>query len=256
MARSVDTAYVTLATNDAYALGALVLCHALKETQTVHTLVVLVTEGISAEMLHRLEQAFDQVVSVQQIDSNDHEMLALLRRPELGVTLTKLHVWRLRQFNKVVFLDSDVFPLQNIDDLFDRPELSAAPDAGWPDCFNSGLFVCVPSEITFNALTSLLTSEGSFDGTPACGPGAGLGLGAGVGPGSGGGDARPLTRLCFSLFLCALNLVAGGDQGLLNQYFSHWSQQPDCRLPFVYNVVPSIFYTYGEGCLLPRSATG
>jgi len=166
-----DTAFVTLATNDPYALGALVLCHSLKEAGSAHSIVCLITDGVSQEMISRLETTFDLVVSVAQIDSNDREMLELLRRPELGVTLTKLHVWRLTQFNKVVFLDADTLVLQNIDDLFDRPELSAAPDIGWPDCFNSGLFVCVPSEITFRALTSMLLTEGSFDGAPIRLPG-------------------------------------------------------------------------------------
>ena len=31
--------------------------------------------------------------------------------------------------------------MKNSDELFDRNEFSAAPDAGWPDCFNSGVFV-------------------------------------------------------------------------------------------------------------------
>ena len=28
--------------------------------------------------------------------------------------------------------------VQNCDELFDRPEISAAPDIGWPDLFNTG----------------------------------------------------------------------------------------------------------------------
>jgi len=42
-------------------------------------------------------------------------------------------------------------------------------------------------------------------------------------------------------------IVPGGDQGLLNQYFSQWSQQSECRLPFVYNVVPGVYYSYVGG---------
>jgi len=64
-------------------------------------------------------------------------------RSELGITFTKLHCWRLIQFKKGVFLDADTLVLRNIDDLFQREELSAAPDAGWPDCFNTGVFVFV-----------------------------------------------------------------------------------------------------------------
>jgi len=54
--------------------------------------------------------------------------------------------------------------LQNVDDLFDREELSAAPDIGWPDCFNSGVFVYRPSEETYSALLQLAITQGSFDG--------------------------------------------------------------------------------------------
>jgi len=54
--------------------------------------------------------------------------------------------------------------LQNVDDLFDREEFSAAPDVGWPDCFNSGVFVYRPSEETYRALLHLAITQGSFDG--------------------------------------------------------------------------------------------
>ena len=45
----------------------------------------------------------------------------------------------------MVFVDADTMPLSNIDDLFQYEELSACRDAGWPDCFNTGLFVLKPS---------------------------------------------------------------------------------------------------------------
>ena len=41
------------------------------------------------------------------LDSGDAAHLALMARPELGVTLTKLHCWTLTQFSKCVFLDAD-----------------------------------------------------------------------------------------------------------------------------------------------------
>lgn len=54
--------------------------------------------------------------------------------------------------------------LSNIDELFDREELSAAPDPGWPDCFNSGVFVFRPSLETYGKLLQYCTEKGSFDG--------------------------------------------------------------------------------------------
>jgi glycogenin glucosyltransferase len=124
-----------------------------------------------------------------------------LARPELGVTFTKINCWLLEKYSKCVFLDADVVVLRNIDDLFEREEFSAAPDAGWPDCFNSGVFVYKPSAETFRKLTEFASQQdASFD---------------------------------------------GGDQGLLNAFFSNWRSSDISRhLPFTYNVTSNTFYSY------------
>lgn len=54
-----------------------------------------------------LETVFDEVILVNVLDSGDSAHLALMKRPELGVTLTKLHCWELTQFSKCVFMDAD-----------------------------------------------------------------------------------------------------------------------------------------------------
>lgn len=54
--------------------------------------------------------------------------------------------------------------VRNSDELFERDEFSAAPDVGWPDCFNSGVFVFRPSVETFNNLVQFAVEKGSFDG--------------------------------------------------------------------------------------------
>ena len=111
-----------------------------------------------------LQSVWDELEDIEELDSRDGERLRLLNRPELGVTFTKLHAWRLVRFDKCVFLDADTLVLYNVDELFEREELSAAPDVGWPDCFNSGVFVFKPSLETFERLLELAISEGSFDG--------------------------------------------------------------------------------------------
>ncbi|RZC40559.1 app1-like, partial [Asbolus verrucosus] len=193
-------AWVTLATNDSYSLGALVLAHSLKQVGTTKQLVVLVTPGVTNPMREKLSSVFDVVQEVNILDSKDETNLRLLKRPELGVTFTKLHCWRLTQFDKCVFLDADTLVLQNCDELFDREELSAAPDVGWPDCFNSGVFVYRPSNETYEKLVQFALEKGSFD---------------------------------------------GGDQGLLNLYFSDWSTKDISKhLPFIYNLCSTACYSY------------
>lgn len=104
-----EFAWVTLATNDSYALGALVVAVSLKKVNTVHQLAVLVTPGVTPSMRERLQTIFNVVEEVNVLDSKDAANLALLSRPELGITFTKLHCWRLTQFEKCVFLDADTF---------------------------------------------------------------------------------------------------------------------------------------------------
>ncbi|KAM4814872.1 glycogenin-1 isoform 2-T2 [Thomomys bottae] len=195
-----DQAFVTLATNDAYAKGALVLGSSLQQQRTTRELVVLITPQVSDAMRKALETVFAEVITVDVLDSGDSAHLTLMRRPELGVTLTKLHCWSLTQYSKCVFMDADTLVLANIDDLFEREELSAAPDPGWPDCFNSGVFVYQPSAETYSQLLHLAAEQGSFD---------------------------------------------GGDQGLLNTFFSSWATT-DIRkhLPFIYNMSSIAIYSY------------
>ncbi|PIO74451.1 glycosyltransferase, family 8 [Teladorsagia circumcincta] len=142
-------AWVTLATHDGYAQGALVLAHSLKAVGTTKKLHCMLTNTVSPSLRDELASQFDEVTYVDVLDSNDQENLALIQRPDLGCTFTKLHCWRLTQYTKAVFLDADTMVLQNADELFERPEFSAAADIGWPDCFNSGVFVYVPSMETY-----------------------------------------------------------------------------------------------------------
>ncbi|KGL92755.1 Glycogenin-1, partial [Charadrius vociferus] len=159
-----DQSFVTLATNDSYVKGALVLGSSLQQYRTTRKLTALITPQVSNLMRRVLETVFDEVILVNVLDSGDSAHLALMKRPELGVTLTKLHCWELTQFSKCVFMDADTMVLSNIDELFEREELSAAPDPGWPDCFNSGVFVYRPSIETYNQLLQFATEKGSFDG--------------------------------------------------------------------------------------------
>lgn len=193
-------AWVTLVTNDAYSPGALTLAASLRRVETTKKLVIMVTKGVSGNVLNTLIQAFDEVVSVEEMDSGDLANLTLLERKELGITFTKIRCWTLTQYTKCVFLDADTLVLQNSDELFDREEFSAAPDAGWPDCFNSGVFVFRPNLNTYKELVAHAVTTGSFD---------------------------------------------GGDQGLLNTFFSSWAHKDIAKhLPFTYNMVASATYSY------------
>jgi len=77
---------------------------------------------------------------------------------------TKLHIWNLIQYHKVVYLDSDCLVVDSIDDLFERPSPAFSPDVFPPDKFNAGVIVLSPSRHTFNQLLEALPRLSSYDG--------------------------------------------------------------------------------------------
>ncbi|KAJ2522652.1 Glycogenin-1 [Coemansia sp. RSA 1939] len=183
--------YATLLTTDTYLHGALTLAASLRETGTQNEIVCLVADSqLSRPALQRLETMFDRVINIPILDSNDESNLLLLGRPDLGTTVTKIGVWSLTEYKRIAFLDADTLVLQSLDSLLEldpiksfsdhdmtvgndlRPNggmaneglLAAAPDLGWPDCFNSGVFVAAPSISTHAGLLQLLSTRGSFDG--------------------------------------------------------------------------------------------
>lgn len=166
-----------------------------------------------------LQDLFDEIIEVRSLDFNDPVViknrvnLSLLgNRGELAFTFMKFHLWKLTQYDKVLFLDSDVLPLDS--DLFEifshvenqtSDQIAAVPDCGWPDLFNSGVLVIKPSIEKFEELEELASEELSID---------------------------------------------GADQGILNQFFNPLCHDGEritewVKLPFFYNVtVPGAGYQY------------
>ncbi|KAH9997698.1 hypothetical protein BJV74DRAFT_883311 [Russula compacta] len=167
-------AFVTLLTSDYYLPGALTVAAALKDIHPSPALppevdfqtVCLVTpETVDIASIKLLRKAFDVVVGVEIIQGDNERGLQLLGRPDLSTVLTKLHIFRLSQFSKIIFLDADVLPIRPLSHLFTLPhDFSAVPDVGWPDIFNSGFMVLSPGEDKFTELMELSKTKGSWDG--------------------------------------------------------------------------------------------
>lgn len=88
-----------------------------------------------------------------------------MNRPDLLFAFTKINLWRLTQFRKIVYVDADIVALRAPDELFDLPDtFAAAPDVGWPDIFNTGVMVLSPHMGDYWALRTLAGSGDSFDG--------------------------------------------------------------------------------------------
>jgi len=158
-AASQTRAYATLITGgEDYIFGAEVLAKALRATGSLVPLVCLVStdlmppslsgrgdgrpvkkqqaeEAARKEMLDRLRLAGYAVRFVTPIANPNTN----LERKWFQSTFTKLHVFNLTQFDRVVYLDTDVLVLSNLDHLFALPieHIAAAPDMLPPDKMQS-----------------------------------------------------------------------------------------------------------------------
>ncbi len=122
--QSKKCAYVTfLMRNDSYLPGAMVLAHKLRKLNTPHDLVCLITKDITGQACYALNELYDHVIRVDEIEIHHKRRQERQDRPFL---FTRFQVLRLGHdgdlgvgYDKIVVLDADVLPLDDYDALFD-----------------------------------------------------------------------------------------------------------------------------------------
>ncbi|CCI39581.1 unnamed protein product [Albugo candida] len=83
----------------------------------------------------------------------------------LNSAYTKLHIFGLKEYQKIVYIDADALILTNIDELFDLDtNFAAAPDIFPPDRFNAGVLVVKPDYNVFQELLAKARAVKSYDG--------------------------------------------------------------------------------------------
>ncbi|KAL4911241.1 hypothetical protein BDW74DRAFT_164799 [Aspergillus multicolor] len=108
---------------------------------------------------------YDELIPVYRMTNHTPANLWLMERPDLIATFTKIELWRQTQYKRIVYIDSDVVAIRAPDELLDLDvDFAAAPDVGWPDCFNSGVMVLRPNMQDYYALKALAERGTSFDG--------------------------------------------------------------------------------------------
>ncbi len=156
-------AYATTLTHgDAYAPGVEALGRSLRATGTIEPLVLMVTPDVPQEARTRLARQGWRLREIQPVKNPTPASQQLF--PRFDKVFTKLRAWELEEFDKVVLLDADMVVKGDIDELFDRPELAAAPDFLLPDRFNSGTMVLEPSRDKLARMLDQLARETTYDG--------------------------------------------------------------------------------------------
>ncbi|CAN0914273.1 Putative UDP-glucuronate:xylan alpha-glucuronosyltransferase 4 [Linum grandiflorum] len=151
-------AYVTvLHSSEAYVCGAIALAQSIKLANSTRDLVLLHDSSLSQSSLFGLRLAGWSTRLIQPIRST------FAKKGSYNEwNYSKLRIWQVKDYTKVVFIDSDLLVLRNMDDIFKYPQLSAAPNDD--HLFNSGIMVIEPSECTFDDLMSKTSLIASYNG--------------------------------------------------------------------------------------------
>jgi len=158
------TAYVTVLSTDNYLDGVLVLNESLRMCRAKYRLYALVGSEVSNNVRDTLAR-----VRIEQIDAPPINVPVEIKQANVASdhhrhwagVFEKLGVFSLCQFEKIVYIDSDVLVIKNLDELFDRPPRSAVIADRYPgneDCtdLNAGLMVIEPEPTLTNQLAAFL----------------------------------------------------------------------------------------------------
>jgi glycogenin len=205
-------AYVTLLSTPDYLPGIEVLAASLRRVRSRHPLFIVVTDRIDSSTCAIAERYASGLIRVSHIEnpvrSEDY--------PHWNNTYSKLQIFGLTQFEKIVFLDADMMVCTNIDDLFERPHFSGVNSGGdlpWHKdwlAINTGLLVIEPSSAEYAKMISLVGQLDTYD---------------------------------------------HGDQAFINVYFPEWPDRAELHLAHGYNMLAYQMHSYASlfGYRMPTS---
>ncbi|KAK7332970.1 hypothetical protein VNO80_29729 [Phaseolus coccineus] len=153
-------AYVSiLHSSEAYVCGAIALAQSILQANTnfPNNLLLLVDKSIGPESITALKAAGWKIQRIKRIFSPFAKRGAYNQW-----NYSKLRMWQLTTYDKIIFIDSDLVLLSNLDHLFVYPQLSAAPNE--KVLFNSGLMVIEPSQCMFRKMMNKTLKVRSYNG--------------------------------------------------------------------------------------------
>jgi hypothetical protein len=106
--------YTTLLASDDYLYGVLGLYYSLLEVDSKYPLHIVVTDNISQDSLNILKQLDIPYNIFPRIDFLHEEAL-------YQITFNKFHIFGLKEYDKVCFIDADAIVNKNIDLIFSHP---------------------------------------------------------------------------------------------------------------------------------------
>lgn len=148
---------MTLLYGDEFVLGVRVLGKSIRDTGSKKDMVVLVSDGVS-DYAKVLLEADGWIVEKISLLSNPNR----IRPTRFWGVYTKLKIFNMTNYRKVVYLDADTIVIKNIDDLFKCGKFCA--NLKHSERLNSGVLVVEPSEALFKDMVKQISTLPSYTG--------------------------------------------------------------------------------------------
>ena len=153
--------FATLLSSSDYIWGVIVLYKSLqKYGKTKYPFLCVCSKSVSENEITFLNKFKIKCLRLTQSATDGIDLygqMSAYRRWDN--TFDKLMIWGLTEYEKIVFLDSDMIVLNNIDDLFQKPSFSAVALGkllfNW-EYANAGLIVMEPSNDICNKMIKLI----------------------------------------------------------------------------------------------------
>lgn len=194
--------FVTLLSSPSYVEGVLVLHQSLKKYgKTRYPLLCVCSKSIEESIICRIKQEGINCFQLSRSATDDIDLSEQAPgQNRWNNTFDKLLIWELTEYEKMVFLDSDMIVLENIDDLFEKPPFTAVAFGqllfNW-NHLNSGMMVIKPNKEVCQQLIAQIPNT-------------------------------------VNLFLAERGSV--GDEDVINHYMPEWKQRQELHLHEGYNL--------------------
>lgn len=146
-------AFISVLATDDYLSGILVIYKCLKNVKSKYPFFVCVTPCLGTFTLDVLHKLGIKTIPIERRDSPKMPPYNKWR-----ATYSKLEIFKLTQFEKIVYIDADMIVFNNIDDLFDKPHMSSVAAGCWgrkEAGLNSGLIVVCPNMDEYKHLVQI-----------------------------------------------------------------------------------------------------
>ena len=199
-------AYITISSGKSYLLGIMAMYLSLKQTGTKIPLYAMLPSDLVKEEEKLCVQLKENGINIIEYNNSISIPQQLIDNNEnhgdrrFSHTFDKLLVFEQTQFDKIVYLDADIYILHNLDHLFQLPHMSAMiagksypGNEDWVD-LTSGIMTIVPEQGLSARFEKLIPDVISAKG------------------------------------IC-------GDQDILQAYYSDWPQHPELDMGEKYGVI-------------------